>query len=310
MSHIRATALGCFLRNGSDLLVMHGFDSQKNEVFFRFLGGGIEFGETGESALRREIREELQQEIRIVRHLGYFENIFIHSGKQRHEIVQVFLVEFPNSSVYQQERFEITENYEGQENPLASWVPVAEFRSGDKILYPEGALDAIEGLPANNPATPHLSAPVLIRQGVAEQLLQARAEKGARKFLVDRLLEKGELIAGRSFEFSAADVNRFVLSPEISLAVGKDNYPETCHYHAIKTEIYIGSFHDFVIWKLGVLESLIVRKDFEGVIVIPPGWCHFMKPKSKILWTLQLPNPVGSDKHEVEPPERIKEQIA
>ena len=305
MSHIRATALGCFLRNGSELLVMHGYDAVKVETFYRFLGGGIEFGETGDAALRREIREELQQEIRIVRHLGYFENIFVYAGKPHHEIIQVFLAEFIDHAVYRREKFEVTENYEGQTNPIASWVPVSDFRSGRKILYPAGVLEALDGARERNSSSPNLSAPVLVQQKVAEQLLEVCAEKGARKFLVDHLIENAELLSGGCFEFNAEDVNRYVLSPEISLAVGNDHYPETCHYHAIKTEIYIGAFHSFAIWKDWNLESAIVRKDFEGVIVIPPWWCHLMKPKAQLLWTMQIPNPVGSDKYEVELPPDI-----
>jgi len=310
MAHIRATALGCFLRNGNELLVMHGYDAVKPEIFYRFLGGGIEFGETGEGALRREIREELQQEIRIVCHLGYFENIFEHEGKPHHEIKQVFLTEFIDPAVYRREKFEVTENYEGRANPIASWMPASEFRSGGKILYPAEVLDALDGRSQKNQLASHLAAPVLIKEKVAEQLLEVCAEKGARKFLVDRLIENAELLSGECLEFDAGDVNRYVLSPEISLAVGKDNYSETCHFHSIKTEIYIGGFHSFAIWKDGNFESAVVRKDFEGVIVIPPGWCHMVKPKPQLLWTMQIPNPVGSDKHEVELPSRIAKELA
>ncbi len=307
MHHIRATALGCFLRNDNELLVMHGYDAVKPEAFYRFIGGGIEFGETGEAALHREIREELQQEIRIIRHLGFFENIFIYAGKPHHEIKQIFLSEFLDGSVYMQDKFEVTENYEGQANPTASWMPISEFRAGGKILYPAGVLDALDGELVKHSSTVNLSAPVLLQQKVAEQLLEECAEKGARKFLVDHLIENAEHLSGGCFEFNANDVNRYVLSPEISLAVGNDHYPETCHYHTIKTEIYIGCFHSFVIWENGNSESAILRKDFEGVIVIPPGWCHLMKPKAQLLWTMQIPNPVGNDKHDVElPPEIAK----
>lgn len=309
MPHIRATALGCFLRNGNELLVMHGYDAVKPETFYRFLGGGIEFGETGEVALRREIREELQQEIRIIRHLGYFENIFVYAGKSHHEIIQIFLAEFIDPVVYWQKKFEVTKNYEGQTNPIASWMPVPDFRSGGKILYPAGVLNALDGALAKNPPSPNLSAPILLQQRVAEQLLEDCAEKGARKFLVDHLIENAELLSGGCFEFSAEDVNRYVLSPEISLAVGNDQYPETCHYHTIKTEIYIGGFHSFAIWKNGNFDSAIVRKDFDGVIIIPPGWCHLMKPRAQLIWTMQIPNPVGSDKHEMELPPEIEKRI-
>jgi ADP-ribose pyrophosphatase YjhB (NUDIX family) len=305
MSNIRATALGCFIRSGNELLVVHGNDSVKREAFYRFPGGGIEFGETGEVALHREIHEELQQTIRIVRHLGYLENLFVYAGKPHHEIEQVFLAEFIDTTTYERRIFEVTENYEGHQNPIATWVPLSEFRSGEKILHPTGVLAMIDGAMPASHSTPELQAPVLLRDEVARHLMEACAEQGARKFLVDHLIENAELLDGGCFEFKGDDVNRYVLSPAASLAVGNDRYPETSHYHTIKTEIYVGGFHSFAIWKLGQPETAIVRGDFDGIVIIPPRWCHLMKPKPVLTWTMQIPNPVGSDKREVDVPQDI-----
>jgi 8-oxo-dGTP pyrophosphatase MutT (NUDIX family) len=153
MAHIRPTALCCFIRDDKEFLGVHGFDHHKREEFFRFPGGGIEFGETGEQAVRREIYEELGQEIRIIRHLGFLENLFDYDGKPHHEIVQVFLAKFVDPVAYQRDRFEVTENYEGCQNLIASWIPIEEFRSGRKILYPAGVLQALDGaaFPQNTP---------------------------------------------------------------------------------------------------------------------------------------------------------------
>jgi hypothetical protein len=51
---IRATALAMIL-DGDRLLVSQGFDNAKRERFYRLLGGGIEFGETGADAVAREV---------------------------------------------------------------------------------------------------------------------------------------------------------------------------------------------------------------------------------------------------------------
>ena len=55
---IRPLAL-CIVKDGDRVLLGDGFDPVKNETFYRFLGGGIEFREIAEKALKREFREEL-----------------------------------------------------------------------------------------------------------------------------------------------------------------------------------------------------------------------------------------------------------
>lgn len=67
----------CVFRNNNRILVFEGHDSIKNETYYRPLGGGIEFGESGEEAIRREIMEELHSEIEELKHLGFLENIFM-----------------------------------------------------------------------------------------------------------------------------------------------------------------------------------------------------------------------------------------
>ena len=51
-------------------------DTVKGSAFARPLGGGIDFGETSQDAIVREIREELGAELTDARLLGIVENIF------------------------------------------------------------------------------------------------------------------------------------------------------------------------------------------------------------------------------------------
>ena len=55
---IRVIAVSVF-QNAGRILVFKGHDPVKGETFYRPLGGAIEFGETSQQALVREIREEL-----------------------------------------------------------------------------------------------------------------------------------------------------------------------------------------------------------------------------------------------------------
>ena len=51
---IRPTSI-CLFRNGAKILVSECFDSEKQDYFCRPLGGGIEFGESSQEAMLREI---------------------------------------------------------------------------------------------------------------------------------------------------------------------------------------------------------------------------------------------------------------
>ena len=79
---IRPLALGIFRHDGR-LLVFEGHDPVKDETFYRPLGGGIEFGETGAQAMAREMREEIGAEVTNVRYLGLCENIFTYARRDR-----------------------------------------------------------------------------------------------------------------------------------------------------------------------------------------------------------------------------------
>ena len=49
---------------------------EKGRLYYRPIGGTIEFGERGEEAVRREFREEIAAELTEVRYLGTLENIY------------------------------------------------------------------------------------------------------------------------------------------------------------------------------------------------------------------------------------------
>ena len=52
----------CIIKNNDRVLVGDGYDSKKGEVFYRLLGGGIEFGEAAEEALNSSASEIEQLE--------------------------------------------------------------------------------------------------------------------------------------------------------------------------------------------------------------------------------------------------------
>jgi ADP-ribose pyrophosphatase YjhB (NUDIX family) len=142
-AYIRPVALGIFKKD-DNILVFRGHDFHTNEDFYRPLGGGIEFGETGSDALKREIREEMGAEILNIRYLATIENIFTLNNQTGHEIVLIYRADFSDQEIYQRSHFQITED--DLEPYDVYWKNLQDFSSGRDILYPEGILEILQKL--------------------------------------------------------------------------------------------------------------------------------------------------------------------
>lgn len=134
MNRIRPIAI-CIFRNQNKILVTQAFEPIKNQVFYRPVGGGIEFGEKSEDTIRREIMEELKQEVTELHYLATIENIFVYNGETGHEIVQVYDGKFNNAELYKQA--ELIGFEEGAGEFRAVWKNIEEF-SLQSPLYPDG----------------------------------------------------------------------------------------------------------------------------------------------------------------------------
>ena len=132
MARIRPVALA-IIRRGEEILVFEGYDTVKDERFLRPLGGGIDFGEFGHDAFRREIREELGAELTEIRHLATVENIFTCNGESGHEIVMLYEAAFADEALY---GMDLLDGFEGTEPMPAFWVHPG--RLGGRPLYPDG----------------------------------------------------------------------------------------------------------------------------------------------------------------------------
>ncbi len=139
--NIRPIAI-CIVRRGGDIFVFEARDTVKGETFYRPLGGGIEFGEPSERAVRRELMEELGAELVDLKQIGILENIFTYEGKPGHEVVFIFQAEFADRGLYDLENATCIKD-NGQEFP-AMWKPFEEFAGGRAILYPAGLADLLK----------------------------------------------------------------------------------------------------------------------------------------------------------------------
>ena len=110
--------------------------------YHRLIGGGVEFGETHEAAIRREVDEELSAAIRELRFLGSIENIFQMDGVIGHEVVFVYTGRLDPEPALRGAT--LTES-DGSVVPVI-WRPLAD---DDEQLpvYPHGALRLLDATP-------------------------------------------------------------------------------------------------------------------------------------------------------------------
>jgi ADP-ribose pyrophosphatase YjhB (NUDIX family) len=137
--HIRPIA-AAVIRKGDSILVWDDLNPATGEVVAVPLSGGIEFGETGEEAIRRELREEIGAVAGEVRYLGTIEDIFEWNGRRRHELYLIYEVELADHRILELQQVEVDD--EG-EHYVARWRQLSEFRT-EARLVPDGLLALIE----------------------------------------------------------------------------------------------------------------------------------------------------------------------
>lgn len=146
-TRIRPIAI-CLFRKGNQILLSHGFDTVKQILYYRPLGGGIEFGETSEAAIVREIREELGVEAENLRLIGVAENIFNYEGEPGHEIVFIFDGEFADRTLYEHDELDGYEQEAGIRFK-AKWLSLEEIEQTGGRLVPETLKDLLSGESSN-----------------------------------------------------------------------------------------------------------------------------------------------------------------
>jgi ADP-ribose pyrophosphatase YjhB (NUDIX family) len=134
---IRAIAVALIYR-GTDVLVMAVKDDSGAIKGWRPLGGAIEFGESAEEAVARELLEEIGSPIRCIKQLCVLENLYSHEGSPGHEVVFAFEAELLASELELKVGSSFVDG--GMTNELA-WRPVREFVEGAQRLFPEQLVD-------------------------------------------------------------------------------------------------------------------------------------------------------------------------
>lgn len=136
---IRPIAI-CVFRKGDRILAAEGFDSIKQQTFYRPLGGTIEFGERSDETIRRELIEEIKAEVTDLHYIGVLENFFVYEAEKGHEIVMVYDGRFVDHSFYKKTMIS------GDEfgAPFrAIWIDLHTLGPGKPPLYPTGLAELL-----------------------------------------------------------------------------------------------------------------------------------------------------------------------
>ncbi|MEM9955708.1 MAG: NUDIX domain-containing protein [Chloroflexota bacterium] len=138
---IRVIALAVILQD-EHIFVTEYINPTNDEPYYRPLGGGVDFHETGIDAVQRELLEEINAPLSDVSYLGMLENIFETDEGRGHQICLMY-----NAIFAEPERIHVNYSVVGQEGKKefnALWKPLAMFRAGDAPLYPNGLLALLD----------------------------------------------------------------------------------------------------------------------------------------------------------------------
>ncbi len=131
----RVRACGVFRRRDEVLLIRQYNDA--GLARYMTPGGGVDYGEPVEDAVRREMREEVGVEVSSLCYIGMFESLGEASnGDVVHNVCLVYEVVTADNAIYQQDVVPVDDNG----NPFtAVWIRAKDV--------PAGRWDVADGLP-------------------------------------------------------------------------------------------------------------------------------------------------------------------
>lgn len=104
-NHLLNYRVSAIFRKGNKILLHHGLDSEH----YTLPGGRVKEGETTEDAIKREIKEEMGQDVKVVKSVSFMENLFDMNEKKYHEILVTYELEFLDKNMYEKERIKAIE---------------------------------------------------------------------------------------------------------------------------------------------------------------------------------------------------------
>lgn len=104
-------------------------------------GGRVQEGENTLEALQREIKEEMGEEIKLIKPVSYMENFFIINDQKYHELLVSYEVAFKNEKIYIKEKIEAIEKCKKDELEFI-WLPINKLEENNFV--PKGMIEIIK----------------------------------------------------------------------------------------------------------------------------------------------------------------------
>lgn len=134
----------CLFQSDDKFLLSEGYDPAKDEHYLRPIGGSIEFGETSEQAIKREVLEEISAEIDSLKLLKVYENHFTFNDEQGHEVVFIYQAKFTNLTFYTQTT--LCGHETDGSTFIAKWYTKTQLLQRQYPIYPLGIEELIRNL--------------------------------------------------------------------------------------------------------------------------------------------------------------------
>lgn len=118
--------------------------AQKNlkDNSYYLVGGRVSFGESTEEALIREVKEELEIDVKTYKPIWVNECFFTDNGTVFHEIGMYYLVDLSNTDFYHYETVFSTD--EGCKTNVYEWLDIDNIKN--VVLYPMFIKDEIKNI--------------------------------------------------------------------------------------------------------------------------------------------------------------------
>lgn len=129
------------IRHDERILCIAAREPGTDDDFWFLPGGGVEFGETNEEAVRREVDEEFGIELVRVRLLGVLENRFTWVDDPYHTIEMVYEVTDARPTIAE---LGTRESVAGPDH-VATWRPLDSFARSGEPLFPDGVFELVSG---------------------------------------------------------------------------------------------------------------------------------------------------------------------
>lgn len=140
----RSIAL-CICSYDKHILVFEGKNPVDKSIYYRPVGGGIEFREYGHQTVKREFKEELGLTLKNINYLFTLENIFEYNNQWAHEIALIYDGELEDKSQYCT-NLTVIEGDPVQITFPAYWISSQDLKKEKSPLYPDGLLPKLTEL--------------------------------------------------------------------------------------------------------------------------------------------------------------------